>query len=193
MHLKRQFGGSKLWLFKPIEVFAVAAAEWCRHSAAAPRTMKSSSEIVLCCTRGLSQAFPELLLVDRQRVLNIPSWCEENCRKKKWSCNDRRRGGRRIQPRINMEMAAILSQNNKELDLVLVIFYKFNLNLKCNSPYPHRNIRQLQIFSYNLTPPAHLLPICICAGCDNSALQHCSTAVLREMKAKCSVVFDNVC
>ena len=62
MNLKRQFRGSKLWLFKPIEVFAVAAAEWCRHSAAAPRTMKSSSEIVLHQDTAHA-AFPELLLM----------------------------------------------------------------------------------------------------------------------------------
>ena len=91
-----------------------------------------------------------------------------------------------------MEMAAILGQNNKEIDLVLVIFHEFNLNLKCNSPYPHHNIRQLHIFSYNLTPPAHLSPV-VHSVSEQVLTEHCSTAVLREMKAKCSVVFDNLC
>ena len=98
-----------------------------------------------------------------------------------------------IQPRINMEMAAILGQNNKEIDLVLVIFHKFNLNLKCNSPYPHHNIRQLHIFSYNLTPPAHLSPVVhsvseqvLTVHCSTAALQHCS-APRDESKVQCRV------
>ena len=88
-----------------------------------------------------------------------------------------------IQPRINMEMAAILGQNNKEIDLVLVIFHKFNLNLKCNSPYPHHNIRQLHIFSYNLTPPAHLSPVVHSVSYFDRAL-HCTGAL------QCSAPWD---
>ena len=92
-----------------------------------------------------------------------------------------------IQPRINMEMAAILGQNNKEIDLVLVIFHKFNLNLKCNSPYPHHNIRQLHIFSYNLTPPAHLSPV-VHSVSEQVLTVHCSTAVQCSARWKQSAV-----